>query len=51
VADRTAGRAAKYRASTTGRTPATDDWRCDDWSSDGEFAVEFDRRDQSEAIL
>jgi hypothetical protein len=30
---------------------ATDGWRCESWDLDGEFAIEFDRRDQGEAIL
>lgn len=29
----------------------TDDWRCDDWTTDGEFEIESDRRDAGEAIL
>ena len=30
---------------------ATDDWRCDDWSLDGEFDVTSERRDAEEAVL
>lgn len=30
---------------------ATDDWRCDEFESDGEFDVESDRRDADEAML